>query len=134
WPKQMTGELVMGRRRSDGSVEIQDRLHGQGDENGQDTAHQVKPEVANFEGRKIEPEHQDFGTNSSDECGGTADIFEKKGDEEQSENGPVEQRADDVDRLDEVFEQGEGHGKSNGDEAPAERKNPGGPDVMTIAA
>ena len=53
-----------------------------------------------------------------DEDGGAADEAQEKRDQENPEDAAVENRAEDVDRLDQVLEQVGEEGEGDGDRAP----------------
>ena len=92
------GERAPGLRPDDAG---QDGLEEQSQHDDQGAADDVEPEVANareHEQGKNQPLRDDGGQ----EDGMALDVLEEEGHEEQPQHGPVEERAEDVDRLDEV--------------------------------
>ena len=70
----------------------------------------------------VEHEDQDLGRERRPEDGRAADALEEEGHEEQAEHHAVKDRADDVDRLDQVLGQVGEEGEGDGDQPPEDRE------------
>src|SRR5437867_10377234 len=85
-----------------GAAPRQDRLQGHAQRNARGAADDVVPEVPDVE-REVHHDDERLGDRGREEHRGAADPAEEEGDQEEAEEHAVEDRAQDVDGLDEVL-------------------------------
>src|SRR5688572_6113420 len=101
----------------------EERLETQAEEADGCTADGIEPEIAdfmrgpNFAGEE-DAEHDNLRGDRGPEHGGTADLLEEEGDDENAEQGGVEDRGHDVERLDQVLGEADEKREADGERAP----------------
>src|SRR5262245_9260182 len=92
---------------------------------------EVVPEVADV-GGEIKRDHGRLGGEGRQEDRRPAHPLHEKSGQEDPQDGAVEQRAQDVDRLDQVLHEIGGKGEADGDNSKERRKDPGVDQVMAL--
>src|SRR5579859_1810736 len=114
------------------------RLQNQAQQHTDDAADQVIPEIGEIELGKLimekeQDEDQHLGRQCTPENSGTANTLDEERYDEQGEHDGIENRADDVDGLNQILDQVCKQRKGNGHQAPEQREPSGGGDIMRVA-